>query len=550
MGQDMDWRLKKTSVVSRTSFMFNNSLISDVKFVVFSQKTDSRVFIPAHKFVLGISSPVFFAMFYGNLAVVENTVALPDCDSEGLLEFLRYIYCDTVELSLPSAIQALYLAKKYLVPSLAKICVSYIKENVTPAHVLDVIPYAMKLDEKELLEKCFQVIDLNANVVLKSRSFLEVSLDLLENLLDRDTLCISEVEIFQAVQRWLLHNHKIPSMSRPISRKGRQLPNASNTVTESSGTPVKRVYNGMCTCRCQERCDCVTAILHSSRAVESSTIEKMDTKESVGSGHRGNFASGSIDNVSHFQSVTPNENMSRIQRVTHDNQNQNQAFPSFVPRTSPHVAHLYDRLIRKIRFPLMLEEEFKKHVVPSKLLPQQDVIDILVNFGTVKRNLDRFSSKPRNNPLRRCSRYSTVSHWFLYSGERAESFIMSVNTPIRLHGIRLYGYENCQYKVELKVYPRSDPYNKQIAQGYYMSEVQGTDNYHGYDVKLDTAIRIENDVDYNIEATIKGPPSAYGKEGHSSVDCGKVKFNFRGEENSVFQNFSVGQFAEIIFFEL
>lgn len=546
MGQEMDWQLKKNSVVSRTQYMFNNSLISDVNFVVYSQKTDSKVLIPAHRFVLGISSPVFFAMFYGNLAV-GNTVTLPDCDSEGLLEFLRYIYCDTVELSLPSAIQALYLAKKYLVPSLAKICVSYIKENVTPVHVLDVVPYALKLDEKELLEKCFQMIDLNANMVLKSRSFLGVNEDLLEVLLDRDTLYIREIEVFRAVQRWLSHNHKNPSVSRPMSRKGRQFPKSS-IITESSGTPVKRVYNGMCTCRCQERCDCVTVILHPSRSIDLSALEKMDTKESEGSGHH--HGSCSTDIVSRFQNVTPNENMSRNQSVTQADQNQNQVLPSFVPHPSPHVPQLYDRLIRKIRFPLMLEEEFKEHVVPTNLLPQQDVIDILVNFGAVKCNFDRFSSKPRNSPLRRCCRYPAVSHWFLYSGERAESFIMSVNSPIRLYGIRLYGNENCQYKVDLKVYPRSNPCNKQTKVGYYMSEVQGTGSYHGYDVKLDTAIRIENDVDYNIEAIIKGPPSAYGKEGHSSIDCGKVKFNFRGEENSVFQNFSVGQFAEIIFFEL
>lgn len=543
----MDWQVKKNNVVSRTSFMFNNSLISDVKFVVYSQKTNSKVLIPAHRFVLGITSPVFFAMFYGDLAVAEHTVTLPDCDSEGLLEFLRYIYCDTVEFSLPSAIQALYLAKKYLVPSLAKICVSYIKDNVTPAHVLDVIPYALKLDEKELVEKCFQVIDLNADMVLKSHSFLDVSEDLLEALLDRDTLYIREIEVFRAVQRWLSHNHKIPSVSRQVSRKGRQLRNSSK-VTECSGSPVKRVYNGMCTCRCQEQCDCVTVIFHPSRAIDLSVLEKMDTKESEGSGH--DHGSGSTDNLSRFQNVSINENLSRIQSVTQADQNQNRALPSFLPNPSPHVAQLYDRLMRKIRFPLMLEEEFKEHVIPTNLLPQQDVVDILVSFGAVECNIDRFSSKPRNSPLRRCRRYSTVSHWFLYSGERAETFIMSVNTPIRLYGLRLYGYENCQYKVDLRVYPRSNPCDKQTKVGYYMSDVQGTDSYHGYDIKLDTAIRIENDVEYNIDAIIKGPPSSYGKEGHSSVDCGKVKFTFRGEENSVFQNFSVGQFAEIIFFEL
>jgi hypothetical protein len=240
------------------------------------------------------------------------------------------------------------------------------------------------------------------------------------------------------------------------------------------------------------------------------------------------------------------ENLSRFQSVTQTDQNQNQIISAF----APHPYHLYSRLMRKIRFPVMLEEEFKEHVVPSNLLPQRDIVDILVNFGAVKGNLERFSSTPRTGALRRCCRFSTISNWFLYSGDKAEEFIMSVNTPIRLYGIRLYGYENCQYAVKLQVYPRATPSEKRCKEGYFTSTVRGTDGYHGYDVNLDCPLRIENDVEYNIEAVIKGPPSSYGKEGHSSIQCGKVKFNFKGEENSVFQNFAVGQFAEIIFFEL
>ena len=39
-------------------------------------------FIPAHKLVLSISSPVFEAMFYGELAETRDFIELPDCDYE------------------------------------------------------------------------------------------------------------------------------------------------------------------------------------------------------------------------------------------------------------------------------------------------------------------------------------------------------------------------------------------------------------------------------------------------------------------------------------
>ena len=60
--------------------MFNNDLFSDVKFVVQTAaqgESESKQVIPAHKFVLSISSPVFEAMFYGELAETTDSIELP-----------------------------------------------------------------------------------------------------------------------------------------------------------------------------------------------------------------------------------------------------------------------------------------------------------------------------------------------------------------------------------------------------------------------------------------------------------------------------------------
>ena len=78
--------------------------------------------IPAHKFVLSISSPVFEAMFYGELAETRDSIELPDCEYESLLELFRYMYSDEVNLSGSNVMGVLYLAKKYIVPSLADEC--------------------------------------------------------------------------------------------------------------------------------------------------------------------------------------------------------------------------------------------------------------------------------------------------------------------------------------------------------------------------------------------------------------------------------------------
>ena len=63
-----NWQMKLSTIKERTTVIFNNELLSDVKFVVPVSETESesRKTIPAHKLVLAISSPVFYAMFYGN----------------------------------------------------------------------------------------------------------------------------------------------------------------------------------------------------------------------------------------------------------------------------------------------------------------------------------------------------------------------------------------------------------------------------------------------------------------------------------------------------
>ena len=78
--------------------MLNNDRLSDVKLVAANSngESESKQVIPAHKFILAIGSPVFEAMFYGGLADTKDTIELPDCDHESLLELFRYMYSDEV----------------------------------------------------------------------------------------------------------------------------------------------------------------------------------------------------------------------------------------------------------------------------------------------------------------------------------------------------------------------------------------------------------------------------------------------------------------------
>ncbi len=148
--------------------MFNNELLSDVSLVVrASSPKKSKMAIPAHKFVLTSCSPVFFAIFCGELADKLDFVDLPDCEYEGVLEMLRYMYGGDPEFNESNVMQVLYVAKKYLLPSLADECIEFLQRNLNSGNVFCVLLHAQQYDEKILVDQCWELIDRETEDALK-----------------------------------------------------------------------------------------------------------------------------------------------------------------------------------------------------------------------------------------------------------------------------------------------------------------------------------------------------------------------------------------------
>ena len=205
---DDNWQTKRLTISERTKFIFNNELLSDVNFVVpashvnRSESRKSQKCIPAHKFILAISSPVFYAIFYGEMAETSGTIQLPDCDYESLLELFRFLYSDEVNLSGSNVMQVLYLAKKYLVPSLADKCTEYLREHLEASNVFSVLPQAQKFEDKDLEERCWRVIETHTENALTSEEFVTLEKSLVESVVKRERLNVKEVDLFKAVDRW------------------------------------------------------------------------------------------------------------------------------------------------------------------------------------------------------------------------------------------------------------------------------------------------------------------------------------------------------------
>jgi len=204
MSVEVNWQTTRPTIRERTKFMLNDVLFSDVKFVVRKSdgESESKEVISAHKFVLSIGSPVFEAMFYGELAETRDSIELPDCDYESLLELFRYMYSDEVNLSGSNVMRVLYLVKKYMVPSLVEKCTEYLQDHLDPSNVFNILPTAEKYEEKNLVDRCWKVIDKQTEAAVNLNGFATIERSLLKAVVVRDTLTIREVDLFQAVDLW------------------------------------------------------------------------------------------------------------------------------------------------------------------------------------------------------------------------------------------------------------------------------------------------------------------------------------------------------------
>lgn len=195
---------ERYTIRERCKFMFNNELLSDVKFIVRDPEGggESMKTIPAHKFVLAISSPVFYAMFFGELVETTNSINSSDCEYPSLLELFRFIYSDEVNLDADNVMQVLYLAKKYMLPSLVDQCTDFLGKNLDASNVFHVLPAAQTYEEKNLVDECWEVIDEHGDEAIKSDAFTTIEKSLLEELVERESLNVTEVELFKAVDCW------------------------------------------------------------------------------------------------------------------------------------------------------------------------------------------------------------------------------------------------------------------------------------------------------------------------------------------------------------
>ncbi|KAL9956924.1 hypothetical protein ACROYT_G038485 [Oculina patagonica] len=90
-----------------------------------------------------------------------------------------------------------------MVPSLAGKCTEYLRDNLKASNMFCILSHAQKFEEKDLEDRCWEVIEMQIEEALTSDEFLTLERSLVEPVVKREVLKnIKEVELFKAVDRW------------------------------------------------------------------------------------------------------------------------------------------------------------------------------------------------------------------------------------------------------------------------------------------------------------------------------------------------------------
>ncbi|XKL63689.1 hypothetical protein PGB90_006053 [Kerria lacca] len=197
---DPYWQEIRSTIRERNAVMFNNELMADVHFLVGSPGKTEK--IPAHKYILAIGSSVFYTMFYGALPEQNDTIEILDVEPSAFRTLLKYLYSDDIDLESNTVLATLNVAKKYLVPYLAHACVTYLGKNLNEENACFLLSQSKYFEEPDLMQRCWEVIDAQAEMVLKSEDFVNIDINTLESMLKRETLNCKEIHLFKAAINW------------------------------------------------------------------------------------------------------------------------------------------------------------------------------------------------------------------------------------------------------------------------------------------------------------------------------------------------------------
>ncbi|KAG4067698.1 hypothetical protein HA402_005470 [Bradysia odoriphaga] len=180
-------------------YLLGNKLYSDIEF----RFKNSNVTFNGHKFIIGLRSTVFHTMFYGSIPA-NQICEIEDIQPTIFWNMLQFIYTDEVSICEQNYAELMYAAHKYSLNCLEKACCLFVIRKLNADNCCSYLQQCF-LYNNDLTKKCYDVIDKEIRQIIQKINWKDLNENQMIAILRRDTLDISECELFEGVMAWAKH---------------------------------------------------------------------------------------------------------------------------------------------------------------------------------------------------------------------------------------------------------------------------------------------------------------------------------------------------------
>lgn len=170
----------------------------DVQFI-FNLQNGATKRIRANKTALASRSPVFQAMFFGQLKE-KGDVEIVDTSPEAFQEFMGLFQGTHEIFSMNNFTEVIKMVDKYDVGDFWPVCTNFLKKNADINDIVGMFQLSVARDLDELKEFCVFEIE-NTENIFEKVSISSLSRERLSALLDFELQC-KEFEVFEACVSW------------------------------------------------------------------------------------------------------------------------------------------------------------------------------------------------------------------------------------------------------------------------------------------------------------------------------------------------------------
>eukprot|EP00118_Oscarella_pearsei_P027123 m.310794 g.310794 ORF g.310794 m.310794 type:complete len:448 (+) comp54975_c0_seq1:88-1431(+) len=183
----------------RLACLMHNEDTADVVFLVGECKQE----YPCHRVILGAQSKVFEVMLFGQMKEAKmRRIPLPNITPRVFDLMRRYLYTGCVDLTADDLFPLMSAADQYDMLALKRDCGKKAHEYISVENVATALRESSMMREEWLAAECLKFIDQNASDVVSSDAFLELTEEDVVSIVQRDTIVLEEIDVFNAVLRW------------------------------------------------------------------------------------------------------------------------------------------------------------------------------------------------------------------------------------------------------------------------------------------------------------------------------------------------------------